>query len=141
MFMVQLLVKFRFFIQELWERKSLQICMNVDDERIMRSQRSCLFILLSIYVFVGIVLAVGFDDIEALETLWTLHERGKLSTIFQDVIITSPVLKKTKATKIVLRSKLLESEYNNCKNELLSRKMSRLDIKNRGMVFLLKIEV
>ena len=25
MFMVQLLVKFRFFIQELWERKSLQI--------------------------------------------------------------------------------------------------------------------
>ena len=94
------------------------------------------FILLSIYIFLGIVLAVGFDDIEALETLWTLHERGKLSTIFQDVIITSPVLKKTKAAKIVLRSKLLESEYNNCKNELLSRKMSRLDIKNRGMVFL-----
>jgi hypothetical protein len=51
------------------------------------------------------------------------------------------IRKKTKATKIVLRSKLLESEYNNCKNELLSRKMSRLDIKNRGMVFLLKIEV
>ena len=25
MFMVQLLVKFRFFIEELWERKSLQI--------------------------------------------------------------------------------------------------------------------
>jgi hypothetical protein len=25
MFMVQLLVKFRFFIQDLWERKSLQI--------------------------------------------------------------------------------------------------------------------
>jgi hypothetical protein len=25
MFMVQLLVKFKFFIQELWERKSLQI--------------------------------------------------------------------------------------------------------------------
>jgi hypothetical protein len=34
MFMVQLLVKFRFFIQEL--------CMNVDDGCIMRSWRSCL---------------------------------------------------------------------------------------------------
>lgn len=81
----------------------------------------------------GIVLAVGFDDIEALEALWALHERGKLSTIFQEVIITSPFLKKTKAAKIVLRSKMLESEYNNCKNELLSRKMSRLDIKNRDV--------
>jgi hypothetical protein len=43
MFMVQLLVKFKFFIQELWERKSLyKYCMNVDDGRIMRSWRSCL---------------------------------------------------------------------------------------------------
>jgi hypothetical protein len=47
MFMVQLLVKFRFFIQELWERKSLQILYewtNVDDGRIMRSWRSCLLL-------------------------------------------------------------------------------------------------
>ena len=37
---VYILVKFRFFIQELWERKS---CINVDDGRIMRSWHSCLF--------------------------------------------------------------------------------------------------
>jgi hypothetical protein len=47
MFMVQLLVKFKFFIQELWERKSYKYCMNVDDGRIMRSWRSCLFITFS----------------------------------------------------------------------------------------------
>jgi hypothetical protein len=39
-----MLVKLKFFIQELWERKSLyKYCMNVDDGRIMRSWRSCLF--------------------------------------------------------------------------------------------------
>lgn len=79
----------------------------------------------------GTVLAVGFDDIDALESLWSLHEKGKLTQTFQDVIINSSFLKKTKTVKIVLRSKILESEYNSCKDELLSRKMSRLNIKSR----------
>ncbi|XP_052097279.1 uncharacterized protein LOC127732238 [Mytilus californianus] len=71
----------------------------------------------------GIVLAVGFDDMGALDSLWVLHQRGKLSMTFQDVIVNSTVLKKLKTTKIVLRSKILESEYKNCTNELLSRKL------------------
>ncbi|XP_063417422.1 uncharacterized protein LOC134699951 isoform X2 [Mytilus trossulus] len=79
----------------------------------------------------GIVLAVGFDDTGALDSLWDLYQRGKLSLTFQDVIVNSTVLKKLKTTKIVLRSKILESEYNNCTNELLSRKMKRLEIKTR----------
>ncbi|XP_063407993.1 uncharacterized protein LOC134691398 isoform X2 [Mytilus trossulus] len=79
----------------------------------------------------GIVLAVGFDDTGALDSLWDLYQRGKLSMTFQDVIVNSTVLKKLKTTKIVLRSKILESEYNNCTNELLSRKMKRLEIKAR----------
>ena len=45
MFMVQLLVKFRFFIQKLWERSLYKNCMDVDDGRIMCSWRSCLFIM------------------------------------------------------------------------------------------------
>ncbi|XP_063406189.1 uncharacterized protein LOC134690142 [Mytilus trossulus] len=77
----------------------------------------------------GIVLAVGFDDTGALDSLWDLYQRGKLSMTFQDVIVNSTVLKKLKTTKIVLRSKILESDYNNCTNEVLSRKMKRLEIK------------
>ena len=43
---VYFLVKFRFFIQELWERKEslYKYCMNVDDRRIMHSWCSCLFL-------------------------------------------------------------------------------------------------
>jgi hypothetical protein len=42
---VYFLVKFRFFIQELWKESLYKYCMNVDDGRIMRSWRSCLLVL------------------------------------------------------------------------------------------------
>ena len=45
MFMVQLLVKFRFFSFKSYGKESLyKYCMNVDDGRIMRSWRSCLLL-------------------------------------------------------------------------------------------------
>ena len=45
MFMVQLLVKFRFFIQNYGKESLYKYCMNVDDGRIMCSWHSCLFYL------------------------------------------------------------------------------------------------
>ena len=42
MFMVQLLVKFRFVHSRVMRKKVYKYCMNVDDGRIMRSLRSCL---------------------------------------------------------------------------------------------------
>jgi hypothetical protein len=45
MFMVQLLVKFRFFIQSYGKESLYKYCMNVDDGRIMCSSRSCLLVM------------------------------------------------------------------------------------------------
>ena len=45
MFMVQLLVKFRFSFKSYGNESLYKYCMNVDDGRIMRSWHSCLLLM------------------------------------------------------------------------------------------------
>lgn len=76
----------------------------------------------------GIILAVGFDDVDALEQVWKLHKDDKLQRLLQDVLMTSSLLHSLKASNIVLWCQVMEDEYTNCKNELLCRKMARVSI-------------
>nr|XP_022321434.1 uncharacterized protein LOC111123411 isoform X2 [Crassostrea virginica] len=79
----------------------------------------------------GIVLAVGFDDIDALERVWKLHTSEKLTGLMQDLLITQSLLKKLEATRIVLTTRMFEDEYTNCKNELLGRSLQKISIKTK----------
>ncbi|OWF34965.1 uncharacterized protein LOC110443545 [Mizuhopecten yessoensis] len=76
----------------------------------------------------GIILAVGFDDIDALENVWKLHKDEKLQRALQDVLMTPSILKSLGATNITLWIKMMEDEYTNCKNELLCRKMGKVNV-------------
>ncbi|XP_048726892.1 uncharacterized protein LOC125645434 isoform X3 [Ostrea edulis] len=79
----------------------------------------------------GIVLVIGFDDIDALENIWKLHKSERMNGAVQDVLITQPLLKKLEATRIVLTTRMFDDEYTNCKNELLSRSLQRISIKTK----------
>lgn len=83
----------------------------------------------------GIVMAVGFDDIQALESVWKLHSTEKMNGLIQDLLINQALLKKLQATRIVLTTRMFEDEYTNCKNELLSRSMQRISIKTKRMIY------
>ncbi|XP_069105961.1 uncharacterized protein [Argopecten irradians] len=76
----------------------------------------------------GIILAVGFDDVDALENVWKLHKEDKLQRALQDILMTSSILNSIGASNITLWIKMMEDEYTNCKNELLCRKMARVSI-------------
>ncbi|XP_061168812.1 uncharacterized protein LOC133178058 isoform X1 [Saccostrea echinata] len=79
----------------------------------------------------GIVMAVGFDNIDALESVWKLNKSEKMTGLMQDLLITQPLLKKLEAKRIVLTTRMFEDEYTNCKNELLSRSLQRISIKTK----------
>lgn len=79
----------------------------------------------------GIVMAVGFDDIHALESVWDLHSSEKMNGLIQDLLINQALLKKLQATRIVLTTRMFEDEYTNCKNELLGRSPQRISIKTK----------
>ncbi|CAL1533236.1 unnamed protein product [Lymnaea stagnalis] len=74
------------------------------------------------------ILAVTFDTSEALESLWALHAKGKLTAICQDMFVDKSMLKETRTSKIVLRAKMWEDEYSACKEEILSRPPTRLKL-------------
>ncbi|XP_060083005.1 uncharacterized protein LOC132562282 [Ylistrum balloti] len=76
----------------------------------------------------GIILAVGFDDVDALETVWNLHKDDKLQRALQEVLMTSTILHSLGASNITLWIKMMEDEYTNCKNEILCRKMAKMNI-------------
>lgn len=80
-------------------------------------------------------MAVGFDDIQALESVWKLHSTEKMNGLIQDLLINQALLKKLQATRIVLTTRMFEDEYTNCKNELLSRSMQRISIKTKRMIY------
>lgn len=80
-------------------------------------------------------MAVGFDDIQALESVWKLLSTEKMNGLIQDLLINQALLKKLQATRIVLTTRMFEDEYTNCKNELLSRSMQRISIKTKRMIY------
>jgi hypothetical protein len=66
MLMVQLLVKFRFFIQELWERKSLQILYEC-------WRRAYHALLAQLFIFYGIRVAHLYSFLCCVFVLFCLH--------------------------------------------------------------------
>ncbi|XP_045181532.2 uncharacterized protein LOC123540508 isoform X2 [Mercenaria mercenaria] len=79
----------------------------------------------------GIVMAVGFDTVEALDYLWAIHRQNKLTALMHEVLITSDVLKAASITAITIETKLWDDEYYVCKEAILSRKPEILDIQYR----------
>lgn len=83
-------------------------------------------------------MAVGFDAVEALDSLWILYKQEKLTSLIHDVLMTSDVLKAASITDITLLTKLWDDEYDVCKQELLSRTPILLDIQfRRNDIFLI----
>lgn len=78
------------------------------------------------------ILAVTFDTVDALESLWALHAKGKLTSICQDMFVDKSMLKETKTSRLVLRAKIWEDEYRACKEELLSRPPTRHKLSQYG---------
>lgn len=76
-------------------------------------------------------MAVGFDAVEALDSLWNLYKQEKLTSLIHDVLMTSDVLKAASITDITLLTKLWDDEYDVCKQELMSRTPVLLDIQFR----------
>ncbi|XP_060564273.1 uncharacterized protein LOC132723553 [Ruditapes philippinarum] len=79
----------------------------------------------------GIVMAVGFDTVESLNSLWAIHRRGELTSLIHDVLITSDVLKAASITAITIETKLWDDEYDVCKHDISSRSPEVLDIQYR----------
>ncbi|XP_059175159.1 uncharacterized protein LOC131955171 [Physella acuta] len=78
----------------------------------------------------GCVLSVTFDTVKALEGLWTLHQKGKLSPIFQEILVDKEVLKSTSTVKLTVRVRLWEDEFTACRIELTNRPQTRLKLAN-----------
>ncbi|KAL4218482.1 hypothetical protein ACF0H5_023216 [Mactra antiquata] len=79
----------------------------------------------------GIVMAVGFDTVQALDALWTLHRTEKLNVLMHELLITSGVLKAADIISVTLDTKLWDDEYDSCKNELMTRKSEILNLQFR----------
>ena len=62
--MVQLMVKFRFFIQELWERKSLQI-MYECWRRVYRA------LLVQLFIYYEIKFLRGWEKMPGTQSIWS----------------------------------------------------------------------
>ncbi|XP_046362986.2 uncharacterized protein LOC124139733 isoform X2 [Haliotis rufescens] len=76
----------------------------------------------------GMILIVTFDDLEALESLWRLWEKDKLSALFQELFVTKETMKQCAVTRLTIRAKMWEDEYADCKEELLNRSNERVSI-------------
>lgn len=74
------------------------------------------------------ILIVTFNDLEALESLWRLWEKDKLSALFQELFVTKETMKQCAVTRLTIRAKMWEDEYADCKEELLNRSNERVSI-------------
>ena len=72
-----------------------------------------------IYLSEGIVMAVGFDSVKALDDLWEYHRQEKLNPLMHDLLITSSALKAANVYDVTFVTKLWDDEYDACKEELL----------------------
>lgn len=79
----------------------------------------------------GIVMAIGFDNLDALDALWELHKRQKLDSLLHEILTTSEVMEKASVKNITLETKLWYDEYESCKSELETRSMNIVDVKHR----------
>lgn len=74
-------------------------------------------------------MTIGFDSTEALDAVWKLQDENKLKSILQDVLLNSQFLKQIGVMNMTLSVRMFQDEYISCKNELLTRSLSRLHIK------------
>lgn len=79
----------------------------------------------------GIVMAIGMDSLEALDAVWSLYKRGKLTSVIYDTLITPEVLQSISVSKIVIKTKLWEDEYDKCQQEITTRTDKVQNIKAR----------
>ena len=86
-------------------------------------------------------MALGFDTVESLDTLWNIHRQGELTALIHDVMITSDVLKAASITSITIITKLWDDEYDVCKQDILSRSSEVLDIQYRRMCLFSYIKI
>jgi hypothetical protein len=84
-------------------------------------------------------MAVGFDTVESLNSLWAIHRRGELTSLIHDVLITSDVLKAASITAITIETKLWDDEYDVCKHDISTRFPEVLDIQYRRIYIFLSI--
>lgn len=83
------------------------------------------------YHFTGIVMAVGFDSIKALDDLWEYHRQNKLNDLMHDILITPSALKTANVDDVTLVTKLWDDEYERCKQELMAGTTERVKIADR----------
>lgn len=79
----------------------------------------------------GIVLAIGFDRLDSLDELWSLHRKHKLEPLMQDMLITPALLKTVSCTSVKLDVKLWDDEYEDCRRELMSKTIKLESIQNK----------
>ncbi|KAH3897464.1 uncharacterized protein LOC127864627 [Dreissena polymorpha] len=79
----------------------------------------------------GIVLAVGFETLEALDDLWTYHRDGNLNALMHEFLITPRVLEAAEVDKVIMVTKLWDDEYEACKEEIENKTRMRVNIINR----------
>lgn len=79
----------------------------------------------------GIVLAIGFDRLDSLDELWSLHRKHKLQPLMQDMLITPALLKTVSCRIITLDVKLWDDEYEDCRRELLNRMTKPENIRDK----------
>ncbi|KAL3890754.1 hypothetical protein ACJMK2_003032 [Sinanodonta woodiana] len=78
----------------------------------------------------GIIMAVGFDDPDALESLWTSFKSGKLNAALQEALLTPSIMHSVEASKIVLHTRLFEDEYTLCHDELYIQTSKRENVQS-----------
>ena len=80
----------------------------------------------------GVILAVSFDNMEALERLRTLHKDERLSPILEEIFMRPEVLKKVGARSIDFRVRLFDEEYEDCRLDILEKKFNQFTLVDRG---------
>ena len=84
------------------------------------------------WFILGIVLAIGFDRIDSLDELWSLHRKHKLRPLMHDILITPAVLKSISCKTVTLDVKLWDDEYEDCRKDLLTKLTKPENILSKG---------
>ena len=79
-------------------------------------------------------MAVGFDSVDTLDSLWKLQKDKKLTSLIHEILVSDEILQKARVKNVVLVTKLWDDEYDSCKAELSCRNVEISNIKNRGLV-------
>jgi hypothetical protein len=79
-----------------------------------------------------LILAVTFDNLQAVETFWQQYKRGEVGKFFKSYLETRSTRRYIEANKLDIRIRCWEDEYDASKADLLAEEVISLTLSEHG---------